>query len=113
MDKGMDMGAIVDPIQKRNIEKYIAIAKKEGCDVYHSCACMPATGCYYPPTLITNVQTVSTVVQEEIFGPVLTVLNFRTPKEAIKIANQSRYGLASCKAKVVWEVRACLLRNHL
>ena len=55
----------------------------------------------------------STVVQEEIFGPVLTVLNFRTPKEAIKIANQSRYGLASCKAKVVWEVRACLLRNHL
>ena len=95
LDKGMDMGAIVDPLQRTTIEKYVAIAEQEGCDVYHACACMPASGCYYPPTLITNVQTVSTCVQEEIFGPVLCVLSFRTPKEAIKIANQSRYGLAA------------------
>eukprot|EP00039_Didymoeca_costata_P028699 m.21983 g.21983 ORF g.21983 m.21983 type:complete len:855 (+) comp7307_c0_seq1:62-2626(+) len=95
LDKGIDMGAIVDPSQRKSVEKYIETAREEGCDIYQACACMPSIGCYYPPTLITNVQTVSTVVQEEIFGPVLTVLSFRTPKEAIKIANQSRYGLAA------------------
>jgi aldehyde dehydrogenase (NAD+) len=95
LDKGMDMGAIVDVSQRRSVEKYIQTARDEGAEVYQACACMPSTGCFYPPTLITNVQTVSTVVQEEIFGPVLVVLSFRTPKEAIKLANQSRYGLAA------------------
>ena len=72
------------------------IARDEGCDVFQACACMPQNaGFYYPPTLITNVQPVSTVVQEEIFGPVLAMHSFRTAKEAIKIANQSRYGLAA------------------
>jgi len=95
LDKSIDMGAIVDPSQRKSVEKYVQIAKDEGCDVYQACACMPATGCYYPPTLITNCNTTSTVVQEEIFGPVLAVMSFRTPKESIALANSSRYGLAA------------------
>ena len=63
--------------------------------VYQACASIPSKGCFYPPTLITNVQPVSKVVQEEIFGPVLTVLTFRTTKEAIALANNTVFGLAS------------------
>jgi len=95
LDKCIDVGAIVDPSQRKAVEKYVEIARKEGNHVFQACACMPKTGIYYPPTLITNVQTTSTVVQEEIFGPVLTVMSFRTPKESIAIANSSRYGLAA------------------
>lgn len=96
LDKSIDMGAVVDAKHKKDIEKYVQIARDEGCDVFQACACMPQNaGYYYPPTLITNVQPVSTVVQEEIFGPVLAMHSFRTAKEAIKIANQSRYGLAA------------------
>jgi aldehyde dehydrogenase (NAD+) len=95
LDKGFDMGAVVDIKQRQDIEKYVQIAREEGCDVFQACACMPSDGLYYPPTLITNVQPVSTVVQEEIFGPVLAMYSFRTPKEALKLANQSRYGLAA------------------
>ncbi len=89
-------------MQRDSVERYVQIARAEGADVYQMCACMPKTGCFYPPTLITNVNTVSTVVQEEIFGPVLTVLSFRTPKEAIAIANQTRSGhFALCLSDVV------------
>lgn len=65
--------------------------------MYQECACLPSddVGLFYPPTLITDVQTTSTVVQEEIFGPVLAVMSFRTAKEGIKLANNTRYGLAS------------------
>jgi len=63
--------------------------------VYQECACMPDGPLFYPPTLITNVQTTSTVVQEEIFGPVIAAMSFRTAKEAIALANNTRYGLAA------------------
>jgi aldehyde dehydrogenase (NAD+) len=56
---------------------------------------MPDGPLFYPPTLITNVQTTSTVVQEEIFGPVIAAMSFRTAKEAIALANNTRYGLAA------------------
>ena len=95
LDKCIDMGAIVDPSQRKTVDDYVAKARAEGNDVFQACACMPTTGCYYPPTLITGCNTTSTVVQEEIFGPVLAVLKFRTPKEAIALANQTRYGLGS------------------
>ena len=55
---------------------------------------IPETGCFFPPTLFTNVSPSSTIVQEEIFGPVLVALTFRTHKEAIALANNTRYGLA-------------------
>lgn len=93
LDKAIDMGAIVDESQRKTIEEYVEDARKEGADVYQATACIPSRGCYYPPTIITNVQTVSRVVAEEIFGPVLVVLPFRTAKEAITLANNSMYGL--------------------
>lgn len=95
LDKSIDMGAIVDPSQRKSVDEFVQKAKQEGAHVFQSCACMPSKGCFYPPTLVTNVQPVSTVVQEEVFGPVLTVLTFRTPKEAIALANNTRYGLGS------------------
>lgn len=56
---------------------------------------MPDKGLFYPPTLITNVDTASTVVQEEIFGPVVTAQSFRTAKEGVALANNSTYGLGA------------------
>ncbi|KAM7445822.1 hypothetical protein ABFA07_005798 [Porites harrisoni] len=94
LDKGIDMGAIVDPSQKKSIAAFVEEAKKQGAEVYQACASMPSEGSYYPPTLITNVQPVSKIVMEEVFGPVLTVLTFRTAKEGIALANNTNYGLA-------------------
>lgn len=93
LDKCIDMGAIVDPSQKKSIEAFVEEAKKQGAEVYQNCATMPPDGSYYPPTLITNVQPVSKIVMEEVFGPVLTVLTFRTAKEGIALANNTNYGL--------------------
>eukprot|EP00038_Savillea_parva_P016057 m.15743 g.15743 ORF g.15743 m.15743 type:complete len:830 (-) comp3308_c0_seq1:246-2735(-) len=95
LDKGIDMGAIVDQSQLKTIEKYVQTARDEGNDVYQECATIPQEGLFYPPTLITNVQTTSTVVQEEIFGPVIAAMPFRTAKEALALANQTRFGLAA------------------
>ena len=115
--QGVDMGAIVDPSQRKSIDEFVQEAKRDGAEVYQAYSVMPSSGCFYPPTLITGVQPVSRCVQEEvplfsssqhfstslslslslslfqIFGPVLTVLTFRTPKEAIALANNTRYGL--------------------
>ena len=66
LDKSIDMGAIVDPSQRKSVDEFVQKAKEEGAQVFQSCACMPKKGCFYPPTLITNVQPVSTIVQEEV-----------------------------------------------
>ncbi|XP_071943662.1 aldehyde dehydrogenase family 16 member A1-like [Antedon mediterranea] len=95
LDKAIDMGPIVDPSQKKSISDYVERARKEGAEVYQVPGCLPKEGCYYPPTLITKVQTSSVVVMEEIFGPVLVVLAFRTAKEAIALGNNTNYGLAA------------------
>jgi aldehyde dehydrogenase (NAD+) len=93
LDKCMDMGAIVDETQRERIEHLVNIGRDEGADIFQvDC---PANGCYYPPTLVTNVQTTSTLVREEIFGPVLVAQTFRTPAEAIALANNTRYGLSA------------------
>ena len=60
------MGAIVDPSQKKAIAAFVEEARREGAEVYQTCASMPSEGCYYPPTLITNVQPVSRIVMEEV-----------------------------------------------
>ena len=60
------MGPIVDPSQLKSIDTYVQQAKAEGAEVYQACACMPSEGNFYPPTLITKVQPVSTCVQEEV-----------------------------------------------
>lgn len=91
LDKCIDMGAIVDPSQLANIKSLVA-----GSDgvVYHA-ACDLPDGCFYPPTLITGLSTSSPLMQEEIFGPVLVSMTFRTPAEAVELANNTRYGLAA------------------
>ncbi|XP_037070445.1 aldehyde dehydrogenase family 16 member A1-like [Pollicipes pollicipes] len=90
LDKALDMGAIVDEGQRRSVAAYVDGAKEEGAEVFQVEA--PA-GCYYPPTLISGVQTTSRVVVDEIFGPVLVALPFRTAKEALALANNTIYGL--------------------
>uniref|UniRef100_H2Z2I3 Aldehyde dehydrogenase domain-containing protein n=1 Tax=Ciona savignyi TaxID=51511 RepID=H2Z2I3_CIOSA len=94
LDKAIDMGAVVSEQQYNTIKEYVDEARAIGADVFQPDIPIP-TGFYYPPTLITNVQTVSRVVREEIFGPVLVALPFRTAKEAINLGNNTNYGLAA------------------
>lgn len=95
LDKGIDIGAVVDPVQYQTIDRYVKIAIDEGAVIYQPDKPMPDHGCFYPPTLLTNIEPASTVAQEEIFGPVLVAMTFRTPKEAIALGNNTRYGLAA------------------
>jgi aldehyde dehydrogenase (NAD+) len=95
LDKSIDMGAIVDPIQLQRIAALVDKGVAEGAEKFQASAAMPASGCFYPPTLLSNVQPASTVASEEIFGPVLVSMTFRTPDEAVALANNSRYGLAA------------------
>jgi aldehyde dehydrogenase (NAD+) len=90
LDKCIDVGAIVDPVQLDQITKMVS-ANTEG-ETYQTKA---PEGCFYPPTLITGLSPASMLMQEEIFGPVLAATTFRTPAEAVEIANNTRYGLAA------------------
>jgi aldehyde dehydrogenase (NAD+) len=93
LDKSIDVGAIVDPKQLNAITTMVA-ANSAG--ITHVAACeMPVEGSFYPPTLITDLHPADTLMQEEIFGPVLVSTTFRTPEEAVSIANNTRYGLAA------------------
>ncbi len=92
LDKCIDVGAIVDPVQLATIRGLVA-ANAEG-ETYHA-ACTVPEGCFYPPTLITGLSAASTLMQEEIFGPVLVAMTFRTPSEAVELANNTKYGLAA------------------
>jgi aldehyde dehydrogenase (NAD+) len=95
LDKTVDMGAIVSEVQRQRIQSLVAAAESEGAEVWQASSKCPTTGCFYPPTLITGTGMTSAVMQEEIFGPVLTAISFRTPAEAAEIANNTRYGLAA------------------
>ncbi len=90
LDKCIDVGAIVDPEQLNRITALVA-ANKSG-EVFQTKA---PEGCYYPPTLVTGLAPSDSLMQEEIFGPVLAATTFRTPQEAVQIANNTRYGLAA------------------
>lgn len=95
LDKAVDIGAIVAPVQLQRIEALVKQGVSEGADLWQPSWAVPTEGCFYPPTLFTNVAPASTIAQEEIFGPVLAALTFRTPEEAVKLANNTRYGLAA------------------
>ena len=92
LDKCIDIGAVVDPIQLATITAMVD-ANREG-ETYRAATPLPS-GCFYPPTLITGLSAASTLMQEEIFGPVLVSMTFRTPAEAVELANNTRYGLAA------------------
>ena len=96
LDKTIDIGAIIDPIQLERITTLVQRGVEEGCTVWQpQGASVPKTGSYFAPTLITGVAPASTLAQEEIFGPVLVSMTFRTPDEAVALANNTRYGLAA------------------
>ncbi|MFB9261870.1 aldehyde dehydrogenase family protein [Bradyrhizobium erythrophlei] len=95
LDKAIDMGAVVAPVQLERIKSLVETGVNEGAEKYQAAAALPQQGCFYPPTLLWNVQPSSTVAIEEIFGPVLVAMTFRTPDEAVMLANNTRYGLAA------------------
>jgi aldehyde dehydrogenase (NAD+) len=95
LDKCIDMGAIVDPIQRNRIDRLVCQAESEGGRVWRAPVSWPQAGCYYPPTLITHLGTANTGWREEIFGPVLAVMTFRSVSEAVQLANNTRYGLSA------------------
>ncbi|MDL1900462.1 aldehyde dehydrogenase family protein [Anaerolineae bacterium CFX9] len=95
LDKSIDIGAVVDPVQRETIDGWVQKGLAEGAELYQPPCDLPDKGCWYPPTLLTNVNPAATVAQEEIFGPVVVAMTFRTPKEAVALANNTRYGLAA------------------
>ena len=95
MDKNTDIGAINSKQQLETIHKYIKIGEAEGSEMYQSSCQLPGKGFWCRPTLFTNVAQSNRIAQEEIFGPVLAILTFRTDDEVIEKANNSPYGLSA------------------
>src|SRR4029077_4469533 len=95
LDKAIDIGAIVARVQLERIERLVKQGVTEGATCWQPSLAMPAKGLYFPPTLLTNVHPASVVAQQEIFGPVLAAMTFRTPREAVELANNTVYGLAA------------------
>ena len=95
LDKGTDIGAIVAPVQLQRIRDLVAKGVAEGATLIQAGGPMPTTGCFFPPTLLSDVAPASTVAEVEIFGPVAVSMSFRTPEEAVQLANNTRYGLAA------------------
>lgn len=95
LDKNIDMSAIIDESQLKRIRKLVTDGISQGGKLWQPDTPLPDKGAYYPPTLITGVHPASTLAQEEIFGPVLVSMTFRTPQEAVELANNTRYGLAA------------------
>jgi aldehyde dehydrogenase (NAD+) len=95
LDKAIDIGAIVAPVQLARIETLVAQGIAEGAQRWQPSWACPTEGCFYPPTLFTEVEPASSLAQVEIFGPVLVSMTFRTPAEAVQLANNTAYGLAA------------------
>ncbi|WP_425091713.1 aldehyde dehydrogenase family protein [Tropicimonas sp. S265A] len=92
MDKCIDVGAMIDPVQ---LDRVASMVTDTAGTIHTAPAALPETGCYYPPTLITGLSPADPLMKDEIFGPVLVSTTFRTPAEAVEVANNTRYGLAA------------------
>lgn len=95
LDKAIDIGAIIAPVQLQRIQRLVEQGINEGAEIWQPSWACPADGYFYPPTLFTNVSPAATIAQVEIFGPVLVSMTFRSPEEAVSLANNTRYGLAA------------------
>jgi aldehyde dehydrogenase (NAD+) len=95
LDKAIDIGAIVAPVQLQRIERLVEQGKAQGATCWQPSWAVPQEGYFFPPTLFTNVEPASEIAQVEIFGPVLVSMTFRTPSEAVELANNTVYGLAA------------------
>ena len=92
LDKSTDIGPIVHPVQLDRIRRLVEQGVAEGVKLFQGTA---PKGCFFPPTLATEVEPASILASEEIFGPVVTLTPFRTPEDAVDLANNTRYGLAA------------------
>jgi aldehyde dehydrogenase (NAD+) len=95
LDKAIDLGAIIARVQLERIQRLVDQGVAEGATCWQPALEMPSRGLYFPPTLLSNVHPTSVVAQQEIFGPVLAAMTFRTPREAVELANNTVYGLAA------------------
>ena len=95
LDKAVDIGAIVAPVQLERIQTLVAKGREEGAAIWQPSWSCPTEGYFYPPTLFTDVAPSATIAQVEIFGPVVVLMTFRTPAEAVELANNTRFGLAA------------------
>jgi aldehyde dehydrogenase (NAD+) len=95
LDKAVDIGAIVAPVQLERIQRLVERGVEEGAKMWQPSWACPTEGCFFPPTLFTEVSPAATIAQVEIFGPVLVAMTFRTPAEAVALANNTAYGLAA------------------
>ena len=95
LDKATDIGAIVADVQLKRIKTLVEQGRSEGAVCWQPNSQLPERGLFFPPTLLTGVAPAAMVAQEEIFGPVLVSMTFRTPEEAVTLANNSRYGLSA------------------
>ena len=95
LDKNTDVGAINSKAQLEKIRELVASGEEEGAEIFQPACDLPERGYWFVPTLFTNVAQSYRIAQEEIFGPVLSVLTFRTPEEAVEKANNTPYGLSA------------------
>ncbi|MEJ2678196.1 MAG: aldehyde dehydrogenase family protein [Gemmatimonadota bacterium] len=95
LEKTVDIGAIIAPVQLKRIETLVEGGRQDGANVWQPSWGCPQEGWFYPPTLITDVAPSADVARIEIFGPVVVLMTFRTPAEAVSLANNTRYGLAA------------------
>ena len=95
LDKSTDLGPLVAPVQLARVRELVQKGVAEGGTLIQASGKLPKEGTYFPPSLFLDVGSASTVMQEEIFGPVIAAMTFRTPDEAVTLANHTRYGLAA------------------
>src|SRR5205814_2257948 len=110
LDPNTDVGAINSKAQLEKITELVAAGVAEGADMYQPACDLPERGYFFRPTLFTNVAQSHRIAREEIFGPVLSVLTFRTPDEAVEKANNTEYGLSAGVwtekgSRILWMVR--------
>lgn len=112
LDKSIDMGPLVDPVQLQRVTELVKKGEAEGGTLIQAPCVLPKKGNYFAPSLFVNVDTSSTVMQQEIFGPVISAMTFRTPDEAATLANHTPYGLAASiwseNINVALDAAACM-----
>ncbi|MEO6014807.1 MAG: aldehyde dehydrogenase family protein [Devosia sp.] len=95
LDKAVDIGALVAPVQVTRVRDLVKQGVAEGATAYEPDIDLPNGGCFMRPMLITDIAPANTLMTEEIFGPVLVAMSFRTPEEAVQLANNTKFGLAA------------------
>jgi aldehyde dehydrogenase (NAD+) len=95
LDKSIDMGPLIDPVQVARVKALVKKGQEQGGTLIQAPCALPKNGNYFSPSLFLDVEPTSVVMQEEIFGPVIAAMTFRTPDEAAALANHTRYGLAA------------------